>query len=389
MALRSQEEMSLATLFARTLRNVIALTAAEDRRVWPTADEIVEHTPAEVTAPASLVRLFQFCLLPGILGASAGPAIYLAGKQFSAGLGLRSIQALKEWFAAMGLGDLEVELDEERVLVKLAHCLSCSRLPATGTAVCDLERGIVDGVLEGILGTAVVTKETLCWSLGDTVCQFEGYAGEQPGYAYYENGFHPEAQRRLLAQLADQSEVALDNLRLISERRDHETHDALTGLLNFRQLREYADVELARAVRHERSVAVALLDLDGFRAVNEAVGREGGDEVLCHWAAALTAQLRSCDFVCRYGADEFVLVLPETAEQEVEAVLARILGTTEQLAVTIAGTPYTLTACAGVATFPRDGRTIEDLVAKAATTMYAARAGGPGRVAFYSRPPRR
>lgn len=389
MALRSQEEISLATLFARTLRNVIALTTSADRRVWPTAAEIVEHTPAEATAPASLVRLFQFCLLPEILGASAGPAVYLAGKQFSAGLGLRSIQALKEWFAEMGLGDLEVELDEERVLVKLAHCLSCSRLPATGTAVCDLERGIVDGVLEGIRGTAVVTKETLCWSLGDTVCQFEGYAGEQPGYAYFENGFHPVAQRRLLTQLADQSEVALDILRLISERREHETHDALTGLLNFRQLREHADFELARAARYERSVAVALLDLDDFRAVNEAVGREGGDEVLCHWAAALTAQLRGCDMVCRYGADEFVLVLPETEEQEVETVLARILGATEQLAVTIAGAPYTLTACAGVATYPRDGSTIEDLVAKAATTMYLARAGGPGRVAFYAHPPRR
>jgi diguanylate cyclase (GGDEF)-like protein len=389
MALRSQEEMSLATVFARTLRNVIALTASEDRRIWPTAAEIVEHTPAEASAPASLVRLLQFCLLPEILGGSAGPAIYLAGKQFSAGLGLGSIHALKEWFAEMGLGDLEVELDEERVLIKLARCLSCSRLPVTGTAVCDLERGMVDGVLEVILGAQVVTKETLCWSLGDTVCQFEGYAGEQPGYTYYENGFHPEVQRRLLMQLADQSEVALDTLRLISERREHATHDGLTGLLNFRRLRECADFELARAARHERSVAVALVDLDGFREVNEAAGREGGDEVLCHWAAALTAQLRSCDYVCRYGADEFVLMLPETVEQEVEAVLARILGATEQLAVTLAGTPYTLTACAGVATFPRDGRTIEDLVAKAATTMNTARAGGPGRVAFYSHAPRR
>ena len=389
MALRSEEEISLATVFARTLRNVLALTTAEDRRVWPTADEIMAHTPADATAPASLVRLLQFSLLPEILGASAGPAMYLAGKRFSAGLGLRSIQALKEWFAGMGLGELEVEIDEERVLVKLAHCLSCARLPATGTPVCDVERGLVDGVLEGILGTAVITKETLCSSLGDTVCQFEGYSGAQSGYAYRENGFHPEAQRRLLAQLAEQSEIALDNLRLINERREHETHDPLTGLLNFRQLRELAEVELARAARYGRSVAVAVLDLDGFTAVNDEAGREGGDEVLCHWAAALTAQLRSCDFVCRYGADEFVIVLPETAEQEVDTALARILSVTAQLAATVGGKAYTLTACAGVATFPRDGRTSEDLVAKATTTMYAARAEGPGRVGFYSHPPRR
>jgi len=387
MALRSQEEISLATAFTRTLRNVIALTSSEERRAWPQSADIVAHTPAEATVPASLFRLLQFCVLPELLGASAGPALYVAGKRFSATLDLRSIQALKEWFREMGLGELEVELDQERVLVKLSHCSSCRLLPPTGTPVCDVERGIVDGVLEGILGTEVVTKETLCWSLGDTVCQFEGYAGAQ-GYAYQENGFHPEAQRRLLVQLAEQSEVALDNLRLINERREHETRDPLTGLLNFRRLREHAEFELARASRYGRSVAVAMIDLDGFRAVNEDLGRERGDDVLCHWAAALTAQLRSCDIVCRYGADEFILVLPETEEQQVDAVLARVLGDTGRLVATAAIGARIMTACAGVALFPQDGTTIEDLVAKAATTMYAARAGGSGRVAFTSHPPR-
>lgn len=386
MALRSQEEISLATAFTRTLRNVLALTSSEDRRAWPSVEDVVAHTPADATVPASLFRLLQFRLLPELLGESAGPALYVAGKRFSASLGLRSIQALKEWFRDMGLGDLEVELDQERVLVKLSQCASCRLLPPTGTAVCDLERGIVDGVLEGILGTDVVTKETLCWSLGDTVCQFEGYSGPH-GYAYQENGFHPEAQRRLLVQLADQSEVALDNLRLLNERREHEARDPLTGLVNFRRLREQAEFELARAARYGRSVAVAMLDLDGFRAVNEALGREGGDEVLCHWAAALTAQLRSCDLVCRYGGDEFVLVLPETEGQQVDAVLARVLGATGELAATVAGSTISLTASAGVALFPQDGTTFETLVAKATTTMYAARAGGSGRVAFASGPP--
>ena len=388
MALRSQEEVSLATVFARTLRSVIALTTSEERRVWPDAAEVLRVTPADVTAPASFVRLLQFAILPEILGESAGPAIYLAAKRASRDLGISSIQALKDWFAQMQLGELEVELDEERVLVKLQRCLSCQHLPATGTPVCDVERGIIDGVLEGITGTEVLTKETMCWGLGDTVCQFEGYAGQQAGYLYHENGFHPDEQRRLLTQLADQADVALDNLRLLHDRREHETHDQLTGLLNFRQLRERAAFELARAERHGRTVAFVMLDLDDFTTVNETAGRDAGDEVLRHWAAALTAQLRSCDLVCRYGADEFLLVLPETADQEADAVLARVLGTMEQLAVEAGGRPIALTATAGVASFPDDGRSAEELVAKATTTMYTARTSGPGRIAFYSGPPR-
>lgn len=242
-------------------------------------------------------------------------------------------------------------------------------------------------MLEGITGTEVLTKETLCWGLGDTVCQFEGYVGEGVGYLYHENGFHPDVQRRLLGQLADQAEVALDNLRLVNERRERETHDALTGLLNFRALRERATFELARSERFERQVAFVMLDLDNFRAVNQAVGREGGDDVLCHWAAALTAQLRSCDFICRYGADEFLLVLPETAGEQVGKALKRVYATMRELAVETHGQTFALTASAGVTIFPHDGSTVEELVAKAATTLYAARAKGEGRVAFFSGSP--
>ena len=388
MALRSQEEVSLATVFARTLRSVIALTAAEDRRVYPDAGEIVRASREDETAPAALVQLLQFSILPEILGESAGPAIYLAAKRSSRDLGLTSIQGLKDWFAQMRLGDLEVELDEERVLVKLARHPISEGLAPTGTPVCDVERGIIDGVLEEITGTEVLTKETMCWSLGDTVCQFEGYAGKQAGYLYSENGFNPVEQHRLLKQLADQADVALENLRLLNERKERETLDPLTGLLNFRALRERAVYELTRAERHGRHVAFVMLDLDGFGEVNESAGREAGDEVLRHWAAALTAQLRGCDLVCRYGADEFLVVMPETADQEADAALARVLGAMRQLAVETVERPIALTASAGVASFPLDGRTVEELVAKATTTMYAARAAGPGRVAFYSGPPR-
>jgi diguanylate cyclase (GGDEF)-like protein len=384
MGLRSQEENSLAKVFTRTLRSVLEMTSVEDRRTWPTPAQIVEATPKEAVVPAALFRLLQFAILPKLFGESAGPAIYLGAKRFSCELEIRSLQGLRDWFREMQLGELEVELDEERVLVKLGRCLSCQRLPSGGTPVCDLERGIIDGVLEVVTGTEVITKETLCGSLGDTVCQFEGYAGRQPGYLYYENGFHPDLQLRLLGQIADQAEVAVDNLRLLNEREERETHDRLTGLMNFRSLRERAAHELSRAARYRRTATFVMLDLDDFRGVNEAFGHEGGDEVLKHWAAALTVQLRSCDLVCRYGADEFLLVLLETADQQADVVLERVLASMRELSVDVAGKPVALSASAGVASYPEDGRTAEELVAKAATTMYAARIGGKGRIAFYS-----
>ncbi len=388
MPLRAQEEATLATVFARTLRSVIALTTSEERREWPSAVEVLSSTTDDAVAPVSLVRLLQFSILPEILGESAGPALYLAAKRASRHLDVTSLQGLKDWFARLRLGDLEVEVDEERVLVKLHRCMSCENMPATGTAVCDVERGLIDGVLEQITGTEVHTKETMCWGLGDTVCQFEGYTGRHVGYLYRENGFNPDLQRRLLAQIGDQADVALDNLRLVQDKRAHETHDPLTGLLNFRQLRERAAFELARAERHGRTVAFVLIDLDDFSAVNETMGEEVGDEVLRHWAAALTAQVRGCDLVCRYGADEFLLMLPETADQEAGAALTRVLGTMEELAIEADDRSITLTATAGVASYPADGATAEELVAKAATTLYAARSLGPGRVAFYSDPTR-
>ena len=386
MAVRSKEELSLASVFMHTLSNLLALTAAEEPRSWPTPAQLAAAPQHDLVASPVLFRMLQLAVLPEVLGENAGPTIYLAAKRFSSALELTSIQALKDWFQEMHLGDLEVEIDEERVLVKLQHCLTCYGLPAVGSPLCDFERGLVDGALEGITGTEVLTKETMCWGLGDTVCQFEGYASEAAGYLYREDGYHPEAQRRLLSVIAQQSEVALDNLNLIAERRAQETRDPLTGLYNFRHLREHVAAEIARAGRYGRHITFVMLDLDGFQKVNDEGGREAGDEILRHWAAALTAQLRGADLVCRYGADEFLLVLPETAEQQADSALVRVLGAMHELSVQVDDREYVLTAAAGVSIFPDDGKMVEELVAKAATTMFTARATGKGKFAFYSTP---
>ena len=193
-------------------------------------------------------------------------------------------------------------------------------------------------------------------------------------------------QRRLLTGIADQSDIALENLRLVGDQRYAETRDPLTGMYNFRHLREHAALELARARRLERTVAFVMLDIDGFATVNEAVGEEAGDQVLRQWADQLRGLLRECDLTCRYGADEFLLVLPETGDAQADLALARLRVALGQMVCEAGGRSFTLTASAGVATFPEDGAIVEELVAKATTTMYVAKSRGSGQIGFYSPP---
>jgi diguanylate cyclase (GGDEF)-like protein len=384
--IRSREDLALADLFSRTLRNLLDLTRPADEQPLPTASQIQNASDEEVCVSPALFRLLQLVLLPQVLGGCSGTVLYMAAKQFSGGLELQSIQDLKDWFTQMDLGELEVEVDEEKVLVKLSHCITCYRLPATGAALCDFERGLIDGVLERLTGRPVLTRETLCWGLGDTVCQFEAYLSEHDGYVYAEDGTQREVQRRLLGGLAEQSEIALENLNLVTEQATSQTHDPLTGMYNFRHTREHAALELARARRYQRQVAFVMLDIDGFATVNETGGLEAGDAVLKAWADELRARVRTCDLTCRYGADEFLLVLPETADAGADMALERILAALREVTTEVGGRTFVLSASAGVATFPDDGNLVEELVAKASTTMYIAKSKGAGNVGFYSPP---
>ena len=190
-------------------------------------------------------------------------------------------------------------------------------------------------------------------------------------------------QQRLLTGIADQAELAVENLRLVRSRRAMETRDELTGLYNFRHLREHAVLEIARATRYGRQVTFVMIDLDDFADVNQEFGRDVGDTVLRHWADSLRSELRGCDLVCRYGADEFLLVLPETAENQADAALQRLFAALQEVGCQVGERNITLSAAAGVAIYPQDGQRVEELVAKCATTMYAVKAAGRGGIGFY------
>jgi diguanylate cyclase (GGDEF)-like protein len=151
--------------------------------------------------------------------------------------------------------------------------------------------------------------------------------------------------------------------------------DPLTGVGNYRGLRERLRYEIVRHERHRRAFGVLLLDLDRFKLINDRYGHLEGDRLLRAVARALTKVVRDQDTVARQGGDEFSVLLPETGEQGAAIVAAKIDAALREIVV--AGAP--VTAAVGLAIFPHDSRTPESLLAIADERQRAAKQAGRAR----------
>ncbi|MDY0270457.1 EAL domain-containing protein [Trichloromonas sp.] len=166
----------------------------------------------------------------------------------------------------------------------------------------------------------------------------------------------------------------------ISDRKDYEaqleylsTHDELTGLANRALLSDRLEQSIHYAQRSERQVAVLLLDLDRFKVINDSLGHDFGDRLLCEVARRLQDSVREADTVARLGGDEFVLLLTELAgTKDAGLVAAKIL---RRLAEPyhLDGREITLTASLGISLYPRDGLDVPTLIRNADTAMYQSK----------------
>jgi diguanylate cyclase (GGDEF)-like protein len=137
--------------------------------------------------------------------------------------------------------------------------------------------------------------------------------------------------------------------------------DALTGLGNARLLRSRLGYEIARHHRHRRPMALLVLDLDGFKAVNDRFGHPAGDELLREVARRLVRTVREGDTVIRQGGDEFCVLAPETGLRDAERLCARVDDAVRAAAGGLEG----VSASIGYAVFPEEGATAESLLARA------------------------
>jgi diguanylate cyclase (GGDEF)-like protein len=148
--------------------------------------------------------------------------------------------------------------------------------------------------------------------------------------------------------------------------------DELTGVGNYRSLHERLAEEIARHRRHSREFALVLLDLDGFKAVNERFGHLEGDKLLAEIGVALSDEVRAEDSVFRQGGDEFAVIVPEANAEEAEEVATRLksrvarrgFGSDEERPVS---------AATGLGMFPADGATVDDLLGFADMDLFAAK----------------
>jgi diguanylate cyclase (GGDEF)-like protein len=151
--------------------------------------------------------------------------------------------------------------------------------------------------------------------------------------------------------------------------------DPLTGLANRRTFDRVLELELARAARQQTEVAVAVFDVDAFRATNDAAGHAAGNDILRAVAAVLAEQVRLVDTVARIGGDEFVVIAPGSGGL---AVADRVIRAIQALPA-VGERPVSVSA--GVARFPLDGGSADELLARALDALELARAGGRGAVA--------
>ena len=196
--------------------------------------------------------------------------------------------------------------------------------------------------------------------------------------------------------LAGDKKVIQCNIRDITERktaqdallasetrlREKSVRDYLTGLFNRRYLEETLDRELMRASRKQFSLGVIMLDVDDFKHFNDTYGHPAGDMILKELGSLLLHQFRGEDIACRYGGDEFIIVLPDASLEVTHQRASLICEYTKLFDLQFMVQPFNVvTLSVGVAVFPENGLTRTDILKSVDNALYAAKRKGRGQVA--------
>jgi diguanylate cyclase (GGDEF)-like protein/PAS domain S-box-containing protein len=234
--------------------------------------------------------------------------------------------------------------------------IACLHLTSTSTTECLCIPMLAQGNTVGVLHLEFLSAELGCDS--DT-----------------ENS--RDSRQRLAVSAASQIALSLASLQLRETLREQSIRDPLTRLFNRRFLEESLERELQLAARKKQSVAVLFLDLDHFKRFNDTFGHDAGDMVLQSLADMFRKFFRGTDICCRYGGEEFAIVLPESSCQDAAIRADELRAAVKNLRLQYKGqTLGRLTVSAGIAVFPEHGSTCAELLKIADECLYESKARG-------------
>jgi len=172
-------------------------------------------------------------------------------------------------------------------------------------------------------------------------------------------------ERSRLRQKAEEGEIYKQLSRI----------DGLTELYNYTFFQQLLNTEVERAGRYGHQLSLLMIDIDNFKGYNDAFGHPAGDEALRRLSRVMSRAVRGCDFIARYGGDEFVVVLPETDQSEARTIGERLraLVSKTKFGDSREGAGSQITVSVGLATYPRDAQTKEDLIKRADQALYQAK----------------
>ncbi|MEW6230764.1 MAG: diguanylate cyclase [Chloroflexota bacterium] len=190
-----------------------------------------------------------------------------------------------------------------------------------------------------------------------------------------------------LEVFANQAAIAIENAKLYEQARRLAITDGLTGLFNSRYFYEALEKEMQKTDRYGHPLSLIILDLDDFKAYNDAYGHLVGDNLLVQLASLLTSITRGADIVARYGGEEFAIIVPETSLEQARQLAERIRVAVENHVFMVSGRPLetAITVSVGVAAYPQGSWGEKQFVQAADAAAYAAKQAGKNRVCIYGR----
>jgi len=200
---------------------------------------------------------------------------------------------------------------------------------------------------------------------------------------YYQNKDLSDNQRQLGRIVIDAIKLALTNLKLKENLRHESIRDPLTSLFNRRYLLETMKLEMYKASRNGTFLSIIMVDIDNYKEINDQYGHTRGDQVLIQVSQLFLKNIRRGDIACRYGGDEFMLVLPGAPPKVALARAESIRGETINLNFTVgAERVHHVTMSMGVAAFPHNADTVESLIQAADNALYRAKEAGRNRTIY-------